>query len=224
MPDLVDIEDVKDWLGLTDADTSEDTKLERLVTAVSADFLSRIRRPGFSPAANYTETQEIANWQHMTDVFLRNYPVNSVASVTINEQDLPEFDPDQPEIPGWVFDNTRDPESRQAITLRGCGSSEAFSPRRSIYRPSPMRVAVAYNGGYAADSIPANVQQALIEWIAWKRGVSQLNAENQTAQSLYIGTYRQDTMVSNATLKASQMDMPETVSNVIELYKRPIVG
>src|SRR5215813_2241352 len=228
MPDLVALSDVKDWLSLTD--TSEDTKLARLITALSAEFLSRIRRPSFTPAASFTDKLEVMSWQNesrMTDVFVRNYPVNSVASVTINEQTLSQYDPLQPDLLGWVFDASLDPENRQKITLRGLywPMFETWvSPRRAIYRPSPMRVVVTYNAGYAANAIPADVQQAIIEWIGWKRGVSQLNAGNQTAQSLYIGAYRQDTMVANATFKTASVDMPESVSRVVEVYKRAIVG
>ena len=116
MPDLCVLSDLKDWLQVDATDTSQDVKLQRLISATSADLLNRLNRPGFAPSANYTELVEVMNWQQesrLEDIFLSNYPVNSVSAVTINEVTLAAFDPTQPDVMGWVFDATAPPEARQ---------------------------------------------------------------------------------------------------------------
>jgi hypothetical protein len=226
--DLCQIGDLKDWLQIDPTDASQDTRLTRLITATSADFLNRINRPGFAPSTTYTELVEVMNWQtesRLEDVFLTNYPVNAVTSVTINEVTLSEFDPTQPDVLGWVFDDTLPPESRQKITLRGLFwpiFQSWFSPRRSIVRPDPVRVQVAYDAGY--DEIPADVTQAVIEWIAFKKGLSQLQAADQTNEWVQMGQYQQHTPVAASSLKAMAVGMPQSVADVIEQYRRPVIG
>jgi hypothetical protein len=226
--DLCELSDVKDWLQIDPNDTSQDARLTRLITATSADFLNRINRPGFAGAEDYTELVEVMNWQtesRLEDVFLTNYPVNSVTSVTINEVTLPQFDSTQPDVFGWVLDDTLPPESRQKITLRGLFwpiFQSWFSPRHSIVRPDPVRVQVAYEAGY--DEIPADVTQAVIEWIAFKKGLSQLQAADQTNEWVQMGQYQQHTPVAASSLKAMAVDMPASVEQVIAQYRRPVIG
>lgn len=226
--DLCQLSDVKDWLQIDPGDSSQDARLSRLITATSADFLNRINRPGFAPAADYTELVEVMNWQtesRLENIFLSNYPVNSVASVTINEVTLAEFNPATPDVFGWEFDDTLPPEQRQTITLRGLFWSvfqSWFSPRHSIVRPEALRVQVEYNAGYAA--APADVAQAIIEWIAFKKGLSELQSTDQTTQWIQMGQYQQNSMIAGSTIKAQQMGMPQSVADVIAQYRRPVVG
>lgn len=225
---LCTLDDVKDWLGIDPTDTSQDSKLSRLITATSADFLNRINRPGFTPNSSYAEMVEVMNWQtesRLEDIFLSNWPITAVSQVTINDIVLAEFDPATPDVLGWVFDETLPAEARQKITLRGLFwplFETWFTPRRSILRPAPMRVQVTYSGGY--DDIPEDVSQAIIEWIGFKKGMAELQGASQTNQSIYLGAYRQDSMVANSSLKASTIDMPSSVAQVIAQYKRPVIG
>lgn len=228
MGDLCQLDDVKDWLQIDRTDSTQDARLARLIAATSADFVNRINRPGFAGAEDYTELVEVANWQsesRLEDVYLTNYPVNSVTSVTINEVTLAEWDSTQPDLLGWFFDDTLPPESRQKITLRGLSwpvFQSWFSPRRSIVRPEPVRVQVSYEAGY--ETIPADVTQAVIEWIAFKKGFADLQGADLTAQSIYLGQFRQDSMVANSVMKAMTMDMPASVEQVIAQYRRPVIG
>jgi hypothetical protein len=228
MPDLCALSDLKDWLQIDPSDTSQDVRLQRLITATSADFMNRINRPGFMPSASYTELVEVMNWQtesRLEDIFLSNWPITSVSAVTINDITLAAFDPTTPDVFGWVFDATLPPEARQKITLRGLFwplFETWFTPRRSILRPAPMRVNVTYVGGYSDP--PADVSQAVIEWIGFKKGMAELQGASLTNQSIYLGAYRQDSMVANSSLKASTIDMPASTAYVIAQYKRPIIG
>jgi hypothetical protein len=228
MPDLCVLADVKDWLQIDSSDSSQDARLQRLITATSADFMNRINRPGLMPDSDYTELVEVMNWQtesRLEDVFLSNWPVNSVSCVTINDVDLPEFDPDTPDVLGWVFNDALPPEARQKITLRGLywpifGSW--LTPRRSILRPAPMRVNVTYTAGY--DAAPADVTQAVIEWIAFKKGLAELQGADQTSQWIQMGQFQQNTMIASSALKAASVDMPTSVAQVIMQYRLSVVG
>lgn len=225
MSDLCLLSDVKDWLNISDS--SQDDLLSRLITSTSNDFLSRIRRPGFYPSAAHTETLEISSPQNdsnMEDVFLRHYPITAITSVTVNGIVLAAFDETNPAVPGYFFDENLDSEERDKITLMGFNPNMFgtwSSPWRSIYRPPLSRVIVVYQAGYAV--VPADAQQAIIEWIGFKRGLAQLQSKDQSGQSLYIGSYRQDTMVAQNARLASSIDMPESVSSVIEIYQRSVI-
>jgi hypothetical protein len=224
---LCSLASIKDHLGITD--NTQDTSLMRVILSTSMDFLNRIRRPGFYPANDHTSEIEVFNWQsesRMEDIFLPHWPLNSVASVAINDltPPLPQYDPTNPDVLGWTFDQTLPDEERQKLTLRGLYwpiFETGFTPRRSVYRPAPMRVTIVYNAGYT--EVPADVEQAIVEWVAYKRGFAQLQSKDPTSQSLYLGSYRQDTMVGNAMLKAMNVDLPDSVKSVISIYQRPII-
>jgi hypothetical protein len=216
-PYLTTVSDLKGWFQIDDSDTSMNSDLRRQIAATSTDFLLRIRRPGLVPAANYSELIELQNWvsaSQFLDVFPKNYPINSVASVTLNETDVPLYDPATPEKLGWLFDATAFPEDRHKITLRGL-----FWPMTDVWM-QPIRINVQYNGGYSV--VPPDIAQAISEWCGYKKGLAQLQGQNQTAQSIYIGQYRQDMMVANSTFKAQTIDIPESVCKVIDLYTRPL--
>lgn len=223
--DLCQLADLKDWLQIDPGDTSQDSRLTRLIAATSADFLNRINRPGFAPSDSYSELVEVSNWRsesRLLDVFLTNYPVNDVTSVTINEVTLPAFDPAKPDVLGWVFDPELPPEQRQKIILRGVlGFQSWFSPRHSIVRPDNLRVLVEYDAGY--DTAPADVTQAIIEWIAFKKGLAELQGADQTTQWVQMGQYQQNSMIAGSTFKAQAMSMPQSVEDVINQYRRPVM-
>jgi hypothetical protein len=222
MPDLCVLADLKDWLQIDLTDVSQDARLQRLITAISADFVNRINRPGFMPDSDYTELIEVMNCQsesRFQEIFLSNWPVNSVTCVSLNDVDLPEFDSLAPEVLGWVFDDTRAPESRQSITLRGLHWPV---PRCSPYRPAPLRVKVSYTAGY--DEVPADVAQAVIEWAAFKKGLAELQSADQSTQWVQMGQFQQNSSIATSSLKASAVDMPISVAQVISQYKRPVTG
>ena len=65
-----------------------------------------------------------------------------------------------PSRPGFVFDNTLSPESRQFVGLRGLS-----------WHRMPVRVTVGYGAGYDADAVPDEIAQAVIEWCDLKKGL-----------------------------------------------------
>jgi hypothetical protein len=234
MPDLCQLADVKTWLGITD--TVSDALLQRLITSCSQDFLNEIRRNDFTPAANFADHLFKARdywwmgadgirsfWQgpglttsqRRNVIYLRRYPVNSVASVTLDGTALAAVtDPNDLTQSGFWFDPSLDPENRQKIDLVGIS-------RIGSGWDNPLgNVVITYNAGY--DTIPKNIVQAIIEWVAQKRGQSQLQSANQAAGAFKLGDYEQTQAISTATLAAMAADVPENVQKVIEQYKRPL--
>ena len=75
---------------------------------------------------------------------------------------------------------------------------------------------VEYNGGYSAaftgaGSIPQDIQQAIIEWVALKRGQSQLQTVNQSATGFNIGDYSQTNPISPLTLGVLEAEIPTSI-------------
>lgn len=223
MPDLCSLDDVKTWLGLgTDANPLDET-LQRLISAKSADFLGRIRRPGFTPELLHTDTINVSNWQTdpPQEIFLRHYPVAQITSVSINGVDIDEFNEATPATPGWFFDTELDYEDRQKISMIGfCPPAGA---RTSAYRPGSARVVVTYVGGYPGDIIPEDVVEAVIEWVGYSKGLSELQQKDQSAQWLQIGQFQQNTSIATSSVKFSGIDMPMSVQTVIAKYQRPVI-
>jgi hypothetical protein len=227
IPDLAELDKVKDYLGIDPTDTSEDATLDRMIRSCSADFLNRIKRPGLLPPFDYTDNILMTNWKtedREKDVFLKNWPVNRVTSVTINEEVLAPYDPTNPTQMGWFFDPTLPAEERQYITLLGYFwpvLQSWYTPYRSIYRPRPLRIQVAYNGGY--NYVPYDIEEAITEWVAFKKGLRELQSHDQTDQLIHLGDYQQNNMIARSTIAMSNVDMPNSVVSVIKVYERPIV-
>ena len=224
--ELCRLESVKDYLGISLSDTSQDKVLRRWIRSCSRDFIGRIRRPNLLLTADYSELVRVMNWQteeRLKDIFVSNWPINWVTSVTINDTVLPEYDPDKPDVLGWTFDAAMPSENRQYITLRGLYwpiFETWLSPRRPIYRPSPMRVYIGYNAGYS--DVPEDIEEAIIEWVAYKKGLRELQMHDQTEQWVQLGQYQQNNMIATSTLKMSELDLPASVASVIEVYQRPV--
>jgi hypothetical protein len=229
MPDLCQLDDLKSWLGITLTDTSEDASLERLISATSDDFVMETDRPDLTPEADYTEYVWQRKSGHLLSfhsplagiypmfsgtrhqqVWLKHYPINSIASVTINAEDVPAVTlPLDSSSTGYWFDDTAFPEDRQSIIL--LNQPYGF----------PFRVVVTYNAGY--DEIPAVVSQAVIEWCSFKRGTGQIQQLDQAGGSVTIGTYTQTGDNIDMQLAAITAEIPANVARVIERYRRKVI-
>lgn len=205
MPDLCDLQDVRTWLGIDDSNTDEDSELSRLITSASLEFMNEIRRQDLFPAGDYTD-RLCGNGEH--ELFLKHYPINSIASVKLNGSALDESDGT---ITGWFFDTDNPfPEDRQKlIYIGGCWPC-------SYYRIANLEI--TYNAGYS--TVPEDIVQAVIELVAFKRGFGQLQAQDQTAAWLQLGDYQQNLSTGPTTLKASEVSLPMSVQSVIDRYAR----
>jgi hypothetical protein len=228
MADLTTLANVKAWLQITD--TSLDALLGRLITATSEDFLNEINRPDFMPATDYSERVAAVRFFaspslfaqapecfHWPEIWLRHYPINSVTSVTIGDAVIDKVDSliDR----GWWFDDTQTPENRQKVQLIGWDLSCSYSWLGSFWPASDM--IVEYNAGY--DTVPPAIEQAVIEWVAFKRGQSQLQQMDQTSGSEQIGDYQETGSASELTLAVLTSEIPANVQRVIDQYRRPVI-
>ncbi|MDE2101876.1 MAG: phage head-tail connector protein [Patescibacteria group bacterium] len=134
--DLTNLADLKAWLDVTT--TNDDTLLSALITNASYDFLSRINRDTLTGATSYAETR---NGNGGTVMPLKQFPVDSVASVVIDTITIPQATTSL--TPGWVFDEF-------SVMLTG-----------GVYRFNVglQNVTVTYTAGYSA--APFDVQQAV---------------------------------------------------------------
>jgi hypothetical protein len=227
VPNLTELSNVKDYLQILPTDTSQDVTLQRWIQSCSADFLNRIKRPGLLPPVDYNEAFQLTNWKsedREIPVFLKNWPVNRVTSVSVNDTAIPVWDPTNPSQMGYVFDPTLPDEERQSITLLGYFwpiIQSWYTPYRSSYRPRPLRIQVAYNAGY--NYVPYDIEEAVIEWVAFKKGLRQLQEKDQTEEWVQLGQYQQHNSIAANAMKMSGLDMPESVATVIQVYERPIV-
>lgn len=210
MPDLATLANLKSYLGITDG--SQDTELQRLLTAKSAAFMNAIHRQDFAPAAAFTD-RLYGNGCH--EIFLKHYPINSITSVTIDG--TAQTVSADGIADGYYFDASLPPEDRQKLSIIGacfpfCGwrSSRGWS--------STPNVVVVYNAGYT--TIPVEVSQAVIEWVAFARGAGQLQAADQSGVSEQIGDYSHGAIASE-TSKYLASAIPQSVQDVIDSYDKP---
>ena len=137
--DLTTLANVKAWLGLPTTPTLSDTTLATLVTAASRNIYAALCRPALLPQT-YTETFDLESDR----VYLRNWPVLQVASVTLDGLALPPagvtgYDP----VLGYLVQlgDTAPPGRPQALDLFG----RCYDRRR-------QRLIVGYQAGYAVES------------------------------------------------------------------------
>ena len=83
--DLTTLSNAKAWLNIPATQTSEDALLTRLVTAESLLFLQAINRANLNQAT-YTEKR---NGSGGSALMMRNYPIISVQSLTIDTVSIP---------------------------------------------------------------------------------------------------------------------------------------
>ena len=135
--DLTTLADLKSWLTITS--TTDDAMLARLITAASKYIQSWLNRTIAS--ATYNETRD---GNGGTRLFLGNYPVTAVASLSIDGITIPASP--GPGQPGYVF-------NQYAISVRGYTFTDDYN-----------NVVISYTAGFA--SVPQELAQACIDLIA----------------------------------------------------------
>jgi Phage gp6-like head-tail connector protein len=205
MPDLCELDDVKAWLNIANA--NGDAVLSRLISAVSADFANCIGRSDFFPAIDYLDVFDGPDprWRRHWEQFRTHYrrqlelnhrPINSIASVTVDGTDMPASADGVAD--GYWYDPTEDPEFR--VTLKLIGNATAIGPRSQIV--------VRYNAGY--DEVPPDVVQAVIEWVAYRYRSRD-----------WIGQISKH-MNQGETVQFQNVTMPATTQAVVQKYQQAI--
>jgi hypothetical protein len=199
MPEtLCNLSDVKNWLGLTNA--NDDQLLTTLIANVSQAALSFLRRASLA-SASYTEKYDGTGTPTLA---LLNYPITAVSSLTINNMTI-QASPDGV-VTGYVFDD-------YTLKLIGLGGAwdlaPAFYGTPENFIKGFQNVAVSYTAGYA--SVPADISQALVEWCAFRyraRG--------------WIGQKSKHLATGESVTFVDDNGMPEYVKHVLKHYKRRI--
>jgi hypothetical protein len=196
MADLTTLENVKDYMQITD--TSSDIVLARLISAFSQHFLSQVNR-GALLSATYQESRNGTGGDLMNVLY---YPLTAVNSLTVNGINVP-ASPDGVQA-GFVFDQ---------FTIWIVGSVPGFVPVGGVRRFTRGRqnVQINYIAGYAAT--PLDVEQAVIDQVTFT-----------LRRSTNLGTTAQ-TMQGALTTSFSQKDLAPGVQLVINAYRnRAVVG
>lgn len=142
-PDLCTLAQVKAWLTIATAQTTEDALLQQLLSAVSFDFLREIARPDFYPAGTYTEIRDGDGGNQMV---LRHWPINYLSAAAVSAVSV---------LGNAYVDNDLDPERRYELYLNG----------GKVFTDGAV-VSVTYNAGYVTP--PLDAAQAVAEWTAYR--------------------------------------------------------
>jgi len=139
--DLTTLTNLKQWLNVTNA--NDDTLLSRLITATSNYIQMWLNRT--IPVASYSDYRDGSDGVTMV---LKNYPIISVSSLTIDGNVIPPSVPSPPgslDPPGFVFDQ---------FSIMLVGGTYAFTR-------GYQNIFIQYQAGYSV--IPFEIEQACIE-------------------------------------------------------------
>lgn len=127
--DLASLYGVKQWLGI--AGTSQDMNLQACLSAASVYFLrytgrgprnwQNVTASPFNESVPYTEVYDGISGSKL---FLRNFPINTVASLQVNNVSIQPST--APGLPGWMID-----DQGRAIVIRNGGGGA--SPQTFAY-------------------------------------------------------------------------------------------
>lgn len=195
---LCQLADVKNYLGTTTAAT--DAVLTSLAGNASA-FIERYCNRVFEQAS-YTEAR---NGNGADAIYLRNTPIVSVQSVSVDGTSIPAA-PDTVSY-GYIFDTHK-------VYLRGDARVNPITP--GIFAGYPPRfqrgiqnIVIAYTAGFAA--IPVDVTQACIELVASK-----------FAKRDRIDT--KNAVLAGQTVGYDLSDMPASVKTTLAQWIVPMVA
>jgi uncharacterized phiE125 gp8 family phage protein len=162
--DLVSLADVKAYLG-GDLQSNDDAVLARLISAASAFFVTACGRPILEQ--NYSE---LYDGKGNGRLYLRNTPVTSVTSLSIDGAVVPEAL--APGEPGWRLNGN-------IVLLFGHWFGRGL-----------VNVAVTYTAGYPA--APADVAEAVVELVGLRyRGRDRLGKVSESIGGMATTSYSQ---------------------------------
>lgn len=151
--DLTTLADVKTYLGIT-ATSSDDTELQNLITGASQYWLTRTGRASLNSVVTVANERYDGNGRDT--LMLRQWPIQSVTSLTVNGFSVP-ASPDYIQY-GYVID-----QRQTAIVILGAGTygGGGYGVNFCYGR---LNVNVSYTAGYSAT--PLDVAEAVIKQVA----------------------------------------------------------
>lgn len=194
--DLTTLENVGDFLNLSEAQYSADPNLPGFISAFSAFFLKLIGRPAIL-VADYSERR---NGTGTRSLALYNSPITEVSSLTINGITVPASSDGLQ--PGYVADEYTLQlvhgtwETAPSPSAAGSGYPDRF------YR-GVGNVQIQYAAGYA--TAPLDVQQAITEMVAWAyKYKDRFGLNSQTTPQTFINAYSQQPLSPMAKLAVAK--------------------
>ena len=153
--DLTTEANVQSWLSL--GSTVDTAVIGRLVSAQSTFIQNWLQRQIAS--AQYTEVRDGSGMgAGRYEMVLANYPITSVASLTVDGLPIPMSSDNGVEQPGYGFDSYR-------IFVAQVGSVvDAMYSNQYYFNRGRANVTVVYTAGFA--QIPYDIEQACIELVA----------------------------------------------------------
>ena len=156
--DLATLQACKDWIGTTNS--SADSKIQRCLTAWSITFLRETGRgpkdwqnATSSPFNQPTPYSEIYNGNGNNQLFLRNFPINSVSSLKIFGSAIPAQTPPGSGSTGYAIDGA----GRSIVIVNSAIGSSGFS----LYSGGPGFPRLSGGGGF-----PNGTQNVAVDYIA----------------------------------------------------------
>jgi hypothetical protein len=211
--DLTTLANVKLMLGVDTGDTTSDSVLNFLITSESAFFVQQIGRDILQ--ASYTESLDghsdrfrtrhafspwiagflggVGSRGYGYGITLRNVPVASVQSVTVDGATIPAgSNPGQDtQVDGWILNGDR---------IELLGGSYAFTP-------GIKNVVITYTAGYS--TVPSDVERGVIDLVVWR-----YRERDRVAQrSKNVGG-------ENVTFMVDAI--PPTTQAVIDSWRKPV--
>jgi hypothetical protein len=172
--DLVTLATLKGWLGQPSVG-ADDGSLGLLISQLSRTIISGINRVSVLPKL-FTEVRDGNGGPAM---MLKNYPVISMVSLTVDGQAVPVST--STSSPGYLVERA-DPEppgSRQSVLLRG-----------SCFNRGIQNVVHTYNAGYQVSAEPVTAAAAVTveqPYGVWGSSISVVNASTGAALSKVAG-------------------------------------
>lgn len=194
--DLTTLANVKAW-NISGGGTVDDSTIERLISATSQRIVAWLSRPVLQ--ASYTDTYDGKNTLSMP---LRNFPIISVSSVTVDGIAIPAAPTPTPTTPapnGYVFTDTM-------LSLVGAGYP--FDTYR--FTRGYQNVVVAYAAGFAPGSADLLViEQACIEQIV-----------TRLAERTRIG--QKSKSIAGEVVSFFTGDLTDSVKGMLKPYRRVV--
>ncbi len=211
--DLVTVADMHAYLGIKDDNVSDDATIQLCITAASLYWLwytgrdtiaDTVVSPFVAPVA-YNENYDGSGSNRM---FLRNVPIQSVQSLTVNTRTIPQSTAFGQA--GWLIDS-----SQKSLVIRGGGgASQSFTSDvlfigfvGNFFAKGLQNVNVQYTAGF--NGVPVDIQLAATQMIAvnYKRKDWIDQASRAMAGGAGTTSYR-------------AWEMPQEVRSVMNNYKR----
>lgn len=200
--DLTTLANLKAWLPINTATTSDDPTLSRLITAVSNDFMRATKRPDLLQATY----NEVRIGDGSVRLVLYHWPIVSVTTLTV--AGAPVAPSADKVAAGYFIDQDIDPERIFNLWLAGGSRFTDGKPVQISYAAGYVQPGASGPLTQGQVALPEDIEQAVIDWCACRYK----ERPNVSA------TQRRS--VQGESAQTELIDAPPNVLKVIERYAR----